>query len=73
MKQITFTSRSSGYGCSEPGDNSGQYVRADLAKELLAALEAARKELEAYEERLSGEMYNDPELNALIVKAKGEK
>jgi hypothetical protein len=38
MKTITFTNRPEGYGCSEPGNNAGEYVRAEVAKELLRAL-----------------------------------
>lgn len=32
MKTIHFTNHPHGaYGCSEPGDNAGEYVRADVA------------------------------------------
>jgi hypothetical protein len=35
MKTIHFTNRENGYyACTEPGDNSGEYVRADVAREL---------------------------------------
>ena len=37
MKTITFMQFSFGYGCSEPGNNDGQYVRADVAQDLLEA------------------------------------
>lgn len=46
MKTITFYTRNGsydrpgGYGCSEPGNNSGEYVRADVARGLLEACEA---------------------------------
>lgn len=44
MKTITFTCpnpRHDGYGCSEPGDHSGKYVRAEVARELLEACKSA--------------------------------
>ena len=46
---------------------------AECAPELLAALEKAKKQLEWYENAITGEDYNDPDLNALIARAKGEK
>lgn len=39
---------------------------------LVAALESAKRQLERYEEELTGEVYNDPDLNALLAAAKGE-
>lgn len=43
MKTIQFTYRTKGtcdgYYCSEPGDRDGEYVPADTARQLLAALE----------------------------------
>ena len=42
------------------------------APDLLEALEDARAQLEAYEEELSGEHFNDTRINAAIAKAKGE-
>lgn len=44
MKTITFIypHHSGAYGCSEPGDNAGEYVRADVARELLSQLKDAR-------------------------------
>ena len=44
-------------------------VKQRLVPELLAALISAREQLKAYELEASGEMYNDPELNALIASA----
>ena len=39
MKRIQFKSRNAGgYGCSEPGDNSGEYVRAEVAEKFALAL-----------------------------------
>lgn len=40
MKTIEFLGphRTGGYGCSEPGNNAGEYVRADVARELLARI-----------------------------------
>lgn len=40
MKTIKFTNRPYDYGCSKSGDNSGEYVRADVARELVAACKA---------------------------------
>jgi len=42
---------------------------AALVRELRGALEQCRDELEVYEEECSGELYNSPNLNDLIVKA----
>lgn len=41
------------------------------APELLQALISARKELEMYEGELTGEVYNNPAINAAINKALG--
>jgi hypothetical protein len=49
MKTVTFTypHHTGGYGCSEPNDQSGEYVRADVARELLAACKSARAFIES--------------------------
>lgn len=41
MKTIQFTAYPDGYRCSEPGEQSGEYVKAEVAKELIGALEIA--------------------------------
>lgn len=38
MQTIRFTDRGPFYGCNTSGDQAGEYVRADVARELLAAL-----------------------------------
>lgn len=47
MKIVKFTARPDGYGygCSEPNDQSGEYVKAEIARDLLEACEAAREAL----------------------------
>ncbi len=52
--------------------NNYDALRAQNAQ-LLAALKSAKTQLEKYELEISGEMYNDPELNALIAAAESEK
>jgi hypothetical protein len=44
MKTIQFTNRPDGYGCSEPGNNAGEYVRADVARGILEALKSLRSD-----------------------------
>jgi hypothetical protein len=39
--RFTYPHPTGGYGCSEPGDNSGEYVPAAVAGELVAALTEA--------------------------------
>lgn len=50
MRTISFTYRSdrtpSGYYCSEPGDQGGEYVPAEVASELLALCEEALEQLQ---------------------------
>jgi len=46
--------------------------RYNMHAALVAALESARAELGVYEAEASGEVYNDPELNALIDGAKSK-
>lgn len=33
MDTVRFTTRPDGYGCNKPGDMSGEYVPADVARE----------------------------------------
>lgn len=40
METVRFTTRPDGYGCNKPGDNSGEYVSAEIARDLLAVVEA---------------------------------
>lgn len=42
------------------------------SNDFLAALEEAKRELEAYENERTGELYNSLMINAAIAKAKGE-
>ena len=39
------------------------------APDMLAALRSARRQLEEYEQKLTGESYNDTQINAAIAKA----
>lgn len=50
MKKVKFDcngNSSPAYSCSEPGDNSGEYVKAEEAEQLLAALAAEVDRLKA--------------------------
>lgn len=46
MRTVRFAQRTDlSYGCSEPGDQSGEYVKANVVGEMLAALIVARDAL----------------------------
>lgn len=69
MKTIQFTPHHTGaYGCSEPGENYGEYVRADVTRDLLAALKVAR---EAIDYRVTSEAL--AQIDAAIAKAEGRQ
>lgn len=50
MKTVTFTwpHQTGGYGCNQPGDQSGEYVRAGDANYLLGALKGMVEMYEAF-------------------------
>jgi len=59
---------------ADGGYGDQQQANANLiaaAPDLLEALMSARKELEMYEGELTGEVYNNPAINAAINKALG--
>lgn len=53
MKTIKFTAYPDGYRCSEPNDQSGDYVKAEIASSLMtqrdSLLEALKKMTDAFE------------------------
>lgn len=65
MKTIRFTDRGQFYGCSEPGEQSGEYVRADVAGDLLDAAEAALERIDFWGGAAGT-------LRAAVARAKGE-
>ena len=98
MKTIKFNCRgndapaygcSKPYGCSEPGDNTGEYVSAEVANDLHEALKNALALLEENSEQIDSEwglgrrldeIESDGDLNpeitqarAALAKARGEQ
>lgn len=60
------------------GDGPDEQSLADArliaaAPDMLAALKAAREELEQYEQDATGEGYNNPQLNDVISRAEGSQ
>ena len=44
METIMFTDRGAFYGCNKPGNQAGEYVKADIARDLLEALKDLARE-----------------------------
>jgi hypothetical protein len=72
MKTIRFTSRPTGYGCSEPGEQAGEYVRAEVARDLLAACHAALKYIDSDDATLESRDNAAATVQAAITKATTE-
>lgn len=59
LKTVTFTPRGQFYGCSAPGDMSGEYVPEDVAQELVAALVQANAQMELAGDAIEAGRYDE--------------